>query len=71
VVNKSRRPYEHRESIDRELDRMPQQELDKLLSLLQILRDTQVEEALPMLAAESSLSKDWLSPEEDAAWTNL
>jgi hypothetical protein len=60
-----------RELIDRELDRMPQKELDKLLPLLQILRDTQVEAALPMLAAESSLSKDWLSPEEDAAWANL
>jgi hypothetical protein len=60
-----------RELIDRELDRMPQRELDKLLSLLQILRETQIESALPMLAAESSLSKDWLSPEEDAAWANL
>jgi hypothetical protein len=60
-----------RELIDRELDRMPQQELDKLLSLLRIVRDAQVEAALPLLAAESSLSKDWLSPEEDAAWANL
>jgi hypothetical protein len=60
-----------RELIDRELDRMPQRELDKLLSLLQILRETQIESALPMLAAESSLSKDWLSPEEDSAWANL
>jgi hypothetical protein len=57
--------------IDRELDQMPQQELDKMLSLLQTLRDTQIEAALPRLAAESSLSKDWLSPEEDAAWANL
>jgi hypothetical protein len=44
-----------RELIDRELDSMLQQDLDKL----------------PLLAAESSLSKDWLSPEEDAAWANL
>jgi hypothetical protein len=27
--------------------------------------------AIPMLAAESSLAKDWLTPEEDAAWANL
>jgi hypothetical protein len=32
-----------RELIDRELDRMPQQELDKLLSLMRILRDSQIE----------------------------
>jgi hypothetical protein len=60
-----------RELIDMELDRMPHQDLDKLLSLLRNLREIQVEAALPILAAESSLSKDWLSPEEDAAWANL
>jgi hypothetical protein len=60
-----------RELIDRELDRMPRQELDKMLSLLRILRDARVEAALPLLAAESALNKDWLSPEEDAAWANL
>ena len=29
------------------------------------------EDQVPMLAAESSLSKDWLTPEEDEAWTGL
>jgi hypothetical protein len=61
----------YRDLIDRELDRTPQQEIDKLLTQLKFLRDTQVEAVLPILAAESSLSKDWLSPEEDAAWADL
>jgi len=26
---------------------------------------------LPALLAESALLKDWLSPEEEAAWANL
>jgi hypothetical protein len=60
-----------RELIDRELDTMPQQDLDKLLAFLRTLKDAQVDAALPRLAAESSLCKDWLSPEEDAAWANL
>jgi hypothetical protein len=32
---------------------------------------TDREMAEPLLAAESSLAKDWLTPEEDADWANL
>ncbi len=60
-----------RELIDRKLDRMPQRNLDKLLAFLNGLNDAQANTAQPALAAESSLKKDWLSPEEDAAWANL
>jgi hypothetical protein len=28
------------------------------------------ETAIPTLAAESALAKDWLTPEEDSAWAN-
>jgi hypothetical protein len=45
-----------RELTARELDRMPEQE---------------AEADMPMRATESSLVKDWLTPEEDAAWANL
>jgi hypothetical protein len=41
-----------RELFARELNHLPEPDLDKL-------------------AAESSLFKDWLTPEEDAAWVNL
>jgi len=60
-----------REVIARELERLPEQDLDKLLGFLRSLKDAHAENAVPMLAAESSLAKDWLIPEEDAAWANL
>jgi hypothetical protein len=50
---------------------MPEQDLDKLLAFLRWLKEVHAEAALPALAAESSLAKDWLTPEEDAAWANL
>jgi hypothetical protein len=60
-----------RELIVRELDHIPEQDLDKLLAFLRLLREAKADTAVPMLAAESSLAKDWLTPEEDAAWANL
>lgn len=60
-----------RELIARELDHMSEQDLDKLLALLRSLKKVNAKTAIPTLAAESSLAKDWLTPEEDAAWANL
>lgn len=56
-----------RELIVQALDGMPEQDLDKLLGFLHLLKETHVEAAAPALAAESALAKDWLTPEEDAA----
>jgi hypothetical protein len=60
-----------KELIVRELNRVTEQDLDKLLAFLHSLTDAHAENAVPALAAESSLAKDWLTPEEDAAWANL
>jgi len=60
-----------RELIARELDRLPEQDLDRLMAFLSTLKEAHADAALPMLAAESALAKDWLTPEEDAAWANL
>ena len=60
-----------RELIARELDHMPEQDLDHLLAFLRQLKEARMESAVPALAAESSLAKDWLTPEEDEAWANL
>jgi hypothetical protein len=60
-----------RELIARELDQVPEQDLDKLLVFLGALREAHAERSLPTLAAESALAKDWLAPEEDLAWANL
>lgn len=60
-----------REWIVRELDRMPEQDLDALLAFLRALKEAHSRRETLTLAAESSLAKDWLTPEEDAAWANL
>jgi hypothetical protein len=59
-----------RELIVRELDHMPEQDLDKLLAFLRSLKEAPAGSAIRTLIAESSLAKDWLLP-EDAAWANL
>lgn len=60
-----------RELIDHELGRLSEADLDRLLEFLRSLAEEHTEVSIPALAAESSLAKDWLSPEEDAAWANL
>jgi hypothetical protein len=60
-----------RELIDDELRQLPDQDLDKLLAFLRSLKESHAENGVPTLAAESALAKDWLTPEEDAAWASL
>ena len=60
-----------RELIARELDRLPEQDLDKLLAFVGSLKEAHTDAAMPLLAAEAALAKAWLAPEEDAAWANL
>src|SRR5437763_9631376 len=60
-----------RELIDRELDRLPEQDLDRLLAFVRLLKEAQADAAMPTLAAESALAKDGLTAEENAAWANL
>jgi hypothetical protein len=60
----------NRELITRELDRLPERDLDRLLTFLRAINRTH-SEPMPALAAETALAKDWLVPEEDSAWGNL
>jgi hypothetical protein len=60
-----------RELVARELERLPEQDLDKLLAFLRSLTAAHSEDVVPTLAAESALAKDWLTSEEDAAWASL
>jgi hypothetical protein len=55
-----------REVIARELEQLPEQDLNKLLAFLRSLKDTHAENAVPTLAAESALAKGWLTAEQDA-----
>ena len=60
-----------RELISQELGRLSEPDLDRLLAFLQTLGEADVEAAVSAMAAETALAKDWLSPEEDAAWASL
>jgi hypothetical protein len=60
-----------RELIARELDRLPERDLDRLLAFMRAINEMSCDAAMPVLAAETSLAKDWLSPEEDSAWADL
>ena len=60
-----------REFIAQELERLPEQDLDRLMAFLRSLADAHAEATVPAAAVESSLAKDWLTPEEDAAWASL
>ena len=60
-----------REIIVRELEVLPERDLDALLAFVRLLREGHAEAALPLNAAESALAKDWLTPEEDLAWADL
>ena len=60
-----------RELIARELDNMPEQDLDQLLAFLRAFKESHIETAMPTPVAESALAKDWLAPEEDSTWANL
>lgn len=57
--------------VARELDRLPERDLDRLLAFLRALNEASDDAAVPMLAAETVLANDWLSPEEDSAWADL
>lgn len=60
-----------RELIAQELDRLSEQDLDRLLAFLRTMEEDRTEADVPAMASQSLLAKDWLSPEEDAAWANL
>ena len=59
------------EIIVQELESVPEKDFDALLDFIRSLKARNAEDAAPALLAESSLMKDWLSPEEEAAWADL
>jgi hypothetical protein len=60
-----------RELIAQEITRLSEPDLDRLLAFLRTLAEDHAEASVPTLAAETALAKDWLAPEEDAAWASL
>ena len=60
-----------RELVAQQLGRLSDQDLDRLLAFLRALAEEPSNASVPTMAAESALAKDWLAPEEDAAWASL
>jgi len=62
-----------KEQVLAELDAVSQDQLPELLEFVQHLnrRSTSVKPSPTTLASEAVLARDWLTPEEDAAWQNL
>ncbi len=55
-----------------EIEQTPEPLLDELLDYLRFLKSKLARERMETaIASESSLKKDWLRPEEDAAWQSL
>ncbi len=63
---------EIKELIIKEIDYIPENYLEEALDFMHYLRNkTRVNASECFLLSEKSLSKDWLSPEEDEAWKDL
>ncbi|MTJ13287.1 DUF2281 domain-containing protein [Anabaena sp. UHCC 0187] len=61
-----------KEQITQELEKLPEPVLQEVLYFVQFLQTKQKKKMLEItIMSESSLAKDWLKPEEDAAWQNL
>jgi hypothetical protein len=61
-----------KEAIAHEIEQVPEQLLDRVLEFLISLKFQYQQEKLEItIMSESSLAKDWLSPEEDKAWQDL
>lgn len=61
-----------KELLIKEIEQAPDTLLDEVLDFLHYLKSKVRDESLETaIASESSLKKDWMKPEEDAAWENL
>jgi len=61
-----------KEAIAHEIEQVPEPLLDQVLEFLLSLKSQYQQEKLEItMMSESSLAKDWLSPEEDEAWQDL
>ena len=61
-----------RELIEKEVNKLPESLQREVYDFARFLRNKANEEQFNgLLLSESALSKDWDTPEEDAAWANL
>jgi hypothetical protein len=56
----------------KEIEQAPEYLLVEVLDFIQFLKAKYLEEKIEIsILSESSLEKDWLTPEEDEAWQDL
>ena len=61
-----------KDTIISELNNLPESLIDEILEHIIFLKNRSLKEKRELiLMSESSLSKDWLKPEEDKAWQDL
>ncbi|MFN6036125.1 MAG: DUF2281 domain-containing protein [Dolichospermum sp.] len=62
-----------KEQITQEIEKLPEPVLQEILDFVQFLQTKYQQNKMLEITimSESSLAKDWLKPEEDAAWQNL
>ncbi|GHV40558.1 hypothetical protein AGMMS50268_23700 [Spirochaetia bacterium] len=62
----------NRDALLREIDSLPSEYLQEIFDFVGYIKQKQLK-AIPetMLFSETSLAKDWDTPEEDAAWEKL
>ena len=62
-----------KEQITQELENLPEPLLQEILDFVQFLqvKHQQMNTRQITILSESSLQKDWLRPEEEAAWQDL
>ena len=61
-----------KELILKEIEQIPEPLFEEVLDFIHFVRTKIVKEKLGFtITSESSLKKDWLTPEEDRAWRNL
>ena len=62
-----------KEQITQELEKMPEPLLQEILDFVQFLQTKHEQRNMLEITimSESSLQKDWLKPEEEAAWQDL
>ncbi|MFN2576413.1 MAG: DUF2281 domain-containing protein [Pyrinomonadaceae bacterium] len=59
------------ELISKEIENLPEALQREVYDFVRFLREKSDEHFNGLLMSESSLAKDWETPEEDAAWANL
>lgn len=61
-----------KELILKEIEQIPEPLFEEVLDFIHFVKTKIVKEKLGLtITSESSLKKDWLTPEEDRAWRNL